>query len=152
MDRQRQPSTARHGVPRRRVLAALLAAPLLVACQEEAAPPGDGSVILASPSAVLNPPLDYPTDLQLLSVEIDNGAFENDLYEAQVGAVRMIVTAVGGPYTLQIDPIVPATEIKASQATEVEFNTAVADEYLMRLSGNGASDTAMLNIRPPGGD
>ena len=149
MDRQRPLLLARHRVTRRHALAVLLAAPLLAACRDDN-PTGQAPVVLASPSAVANPPKEREPDMQALSIEVADGKFQNDSYEVRVGAVSLVVTAAGGPYTFEIEGLTQAREIAAGQGTTIEFHTQEAREYTMKLGGGGASDTAVLNVRPPG--
>lgn len=130
-----------------RILLAILVVGLLLACGDETENAREAEGKLPVTPGAIN---ELPTDTQRLPVTIVNGAFDAERYAAQPGAIRLNVTTVGGPYTLSIGDLVPATELPANATTEVEFTAPEPGEHPMRLTGP-AEATALLNIRPVGG-
>ncbi len=132
------------------VLGCLLLAAVSAGCVEERRAGNAGPVVLASPSALLNPPLNAPQDTQVLAIVIENGRFDTDRYTVQRGSVRLKVITRGGPYTLVVDPVLPAQELPANSTTEIGVLFNDIGEYTMKLRDRSQAQ-AILNVRPPGG-
>ena len=91
---------------------------------------------------------ELPPDIQRVEVTIDGGNFSAARYAVQTGPVQLVVTTRGGPYTLTIGSLVPATELPVDSTTPIGFTAPEAGDYQMTLAdGDGM---ATLNVRQPG--
>lgn len=139
---------------RREVAAAVLVLALgsSVACRglqagETGAPaPATGGVGgLATPRGSLP---DAPAGTQEIAVQIVDGRFPAIRFNVRPGAVRLNLSARGGPYTLRIDPLLPAQRIPPDTTTLVAFTATTPGEYIMELTGPQKTETAILDVRP----
>jgi hypothetical protein len=130
-------------------LVAILALVSLTACgaEEKTAtnPPGVPAIVDPGDANLLE------GGVQELRVTITNGQFGNDIYNMQPGALQMIVNSSGGPYQLSIEKHVADQQLPAEGQTKVGFTAPEAGEYVMSVTGN-YTGTALLNVRPPGGE
>ncbi len=141
-----------------RLVAVTIAVPCLLigsGCTERRTTTGDGPLPVSA-TAYPNPlgtpgPVarDAPQDIQELRVEIINGSFDADRYDAQARATRLIVTTRGGRYTLRIDRLLQPRQLALDSTTEIGLTLPETGEYRMELDGGSA--TAVLNVRPAGG-
>ena len=131
-------------------LGCLILATVSTGCAEERRAGNAGPVVLASPSALRNPPLNAPQDTQVLAIVIENGRFDTDRYTVQRGSVRLKVVTRGGPYTLVVDPVLPAQDLPANSTTEIGVLLNDVGEYTMKLRDRSQAQ-AVLDVRPPGG-
>ena len=93
-----------------------------------------------------------PQDIQRLEISVSDGKFGHDRYDMQQGAVRLVITTTGGPYTFTVENLVAAQELPANTQTTIGVNVPNPGEYTMRLTGQGqGGGTAILNVRAPGG-
>ncbi|MEO8287048.1 MAG: hypothetical protein ABI670_11510 [Chloroflexota bacterium] len=91
-----------------------------------------------------------PQNIQRLEINVSDGKFEHDRYDMQQGAVQLVITATGGPYTFMVEKLIAAQELPASAKTTIGVNVPNPGEYIMKLTGQGEG-TAILNVRAPGG-
>ena len=89
-------------------------------------------------------------DIQDLDVEIENGDFTADRYSVQSWAVRMSVSAEGGPYTFSIDRLVEPRVIAPGGTAVIALTVPEPGDYTMRITGTD-EDSAVLSVRPVGG-
>ncbi|MDQ6692827.1 MAG: hypothetical protein M3014_00165 [Chloroflexota bacterium] len=92
-----------------------------------------------------------PQDLQKLEISVSGGKFGHDRYDMQQGAVQLVISTTGGPYTFMGDKLIAARELPADAKTTIGVNVPTTGEYTMRLTG-GTEGTAILNVRAPGGN
>ncbi|SRR5579884_1378580 len=130
------------------VAAALLAGGTVACNQGQLVLPNPVPAPPAAPTALAS----YPQGVQQMSVEVDDGRFSADHYDAQTGEIRMHVTTQGGPYTLSIDPLVAPQSLPADQKADVDFTVPDPGTYTMTLkdASGTTEDTAVLNVRRPG--
>jgi hypothetical protein len=91
---------------------------------------------------------DAAPQTQELSVQIVDGRFPAIRFNVRPGAVRLTISARGGPYTLRIDPLVTPHRIPADSTALVGFTAATPGEYVIELTGEGKRETAILDVRP----
>ncbi len=127
----------------------LLISGLLVACEDES----QSATELERVPPVVDPSDAnlLPEDIQKLEVSIDDGRFESEVYEVQQGAIQMIVHASGGPYELAIERLAQPQDVAADGETTIGFTASEPGEYTIRLT-EGGEGTAILNVRPVGGE
>ncbi len=91
-----------------------------------------------------------PTDIQQLNIKIDNGHFDADLYEMQIGTAQLVVTTVGGPYKLTVAKIFATEDLPANGQKTIGVNVPTSGIYTMTVTG-AAEGSATLDVRPVGG-
>jgi hypothetical protein len=84
-----------------------------------------------------------------LEFRVENGRFSNNWFDVQMGDVRIAVTTRGGPYQLEIMPLVDPRELPADTTTYIGFTVSDPGQYTIRLTG-GTESTATLNVCQPG--
>ncbi|MDQ6692800.1 MAG: hypothetical protein M3014_00025, partial [Chloroflexota bacterium] len=92
-----------------------------------------------------------PQDIQKLEISVSGGKFGHDRYDMQQGAVQLVISTTGGPYTFMVDKLIASRELPANAKTTIGVNVPTTGEYTMRLTG-GTEGTAILNVRAPGGN
>lgn len=91
-----------------------------------------------------------PTDIQKLNIKIDNGHFDVDRYEMQIGAAQLVVTTVGGPYKLTVANIFAGEDLPANSQKTIGVNIPDSGIHAMTVTG-AAEGSAILDVRPVGG-
>ncbi len=122
---------------------------LFVACQDdndEVAEEIDGDVI-GSPQAAN----ELEQDIEEITVAITDGEFDEDGIELieERPTVLTVQNNDDVAYTLNIDPLVTNTEIRAGESTQIEFTTPVSAEYVSSLlpeSGGDPLDTMTVEV------
>jgi hypothetical protein len=91
-------------------------------------------------------------DIQAITIHVEQGAFEADVYSVQSRPMRIAVQTSGGPYTLAIDGVLQSHPLKADDTTIVGLSPPHAGEFTMRLTDDRGqdADTATLNVRAAG--
>lgn len=128
------------------ILLALAVAGGTVACGGDTKTARESEGIANTTPRAIN---ELPQEIQRLAVVIADGKFDHDRYAMQPGAMRLLVTTRGGPYTFMIDPLVTPRELPANATTEIGFTAPEPGDYTMKLTGP-AEATATLNVRPIG--
>jgi len=127
---------------------------MLVACQDdndEVAQETDRDVIGSPTSA---PGLEQ--DIEEISIEIEDGALTSDGIEVtqERPTVMTITNHDDVAYQFQIESLVSATLVPASDSVTIEFTTPVSEEYsasLLPESGGESLDTMTVQVTDPTG-
>lgn len=132
---------------------------LATACTERRVTADVGPLPVAPTAYPTGPASDGPgvaevsEDIQAISIHIQDGRFDADVYDAQSRPIRLEVSSADGPYVLAIDGLLEPRTLDTGGAsvntTIIGLTLPNPGRYTMRLSGSGA-DTATLNVRPAG--
>jgi hypothetical protein len=94
---------------------------------------------------------------QTLTVQIDNGHFNKDIYQELPGATRLVVSTQGGPYLFSINNLVDARQLQPNTSTQIDYEVSDPGRYVLRAQTTTAAgtpattSTAVLDVRPAGG-
>jgi hypothetical protein len=113
--------------------------PLAVGAQAYPSPtPGAGSVAVGAPQ-----------DIQALTIWIQGGRFDADVYTAQARPIRITVWADDSTDTLAIDGLLDPQPLTAGAPTIIGVTLPNPGRYTMRVGGAG-SGTAVLDVHAAG--
>jgi hypothetical protein len=90
-------------------------------------------------------------------VQIEDGQFDQTMYEQQTGDMQMIVRTSGGPYLFYIDDLVDKRELPEQGLTTISYSVSAPGRHTMHVAlstpttASAAEASATLDVRPVGG-